>query len=79
MTKDDLMEHWDAIVTDGRSTLAAAERHLADLSTDASRARTWTAARSGRPSNDGWRAWDSVRVGSSYVAWTRSTGRRRGS
>lgn len=31
MTKDDLMEHWDAIVTDPRCTLAAAEAHLARL------------------------------------------------
>jgi phenylacetate-coenzyme A ligase PaaK-like adenylate-forming protein len=32
MTKDDLMAHWDAIVTDPRCTLAAAEAHLARLS-----------------------------------------------
>ncbi len=35
MTKDDLMQHWDAIVTDPRCTLAAAEAHLAQLTTDA--------------------------------------------
>lgn len=35
MTKDDLMEHWDAIVTDARCTLAAAEAHLGRLTTDA--------------------------------------------
>jgi len=29
MTKDDLMQHWDAIVTAPRCTLASAERHLA--------------------------------------------------
>ncbi|MET0903625.1 MAG: hypothetical protein ABWZ52_10330, partial [Acidimicrobiales bacterium] len=28
MTKDDLMAHWDDIVTDGRLTLAAVESHL---------------------------------------------------
>ena len=35
MTKGDLMEHWDAIVTDPRCTLAAAETHLAGLTADA--------------------------------------------
>ena len=35
MTKDDLMEQWDAIVTDPRCTLAAAEAHLATLVADA--------------------------------------------
>ncbi len=35
MTKDDLMQHWDAIVTDERCTLAAAETHLAHLTGDA--------------------------------------------
>ncbi len=35
MTKSDLMEHWDAIVTDSRCTLAAAETHLAGLTADA--------------------------------------------
>ena len=29
------MEHWDAIVTDPRCTLAAAETHLAGLTADA--------------------------------------------
>ncbi len=29
MTKGDLMEHWDAIVTDPRCTFKAAETHLA--------------------------------------------------
>ena len=35
MTKGDLMQHWDAIVTDERCTLAAAETHLAQLTGDA--------------------------------------------
>lgn len=35
MTKADLMANWDAIVTDPRCTLAAAEAHLAGLTTDA--------------------------------------------
>lgn len=35
ITKDDLMENWDAIVTDRRCMLAAAEAHLAHLTTDA--------------------------------------------
>src|SRR5512139_135372 len=35
MTKDDLMEHWDSIVTDPRCTLAAAEAHLGALVADA--------------------------------------------
>jgi len=35
MTKDDLMANWDAIVTDRRCTLQAAEAHLARLSSDA--------------------------------------------
>jgi phenylacetate-CoA ligase len=35
MTKSDLMRHWDAIVTDPRCTLDAAEAHLAHLTSDA--------------------------------------------
>ncbi len=35
MTKGDLMKHWDAIVTDPRCTLAAAEAHLSALVADA--------------------------------------------
>jgi hypothetical protein len=35
MTKDDLMGHWDEIVTDPRLTLERAERHLAGLTSDA--------------------------------------------
>jgi phenylacetate-coenzyme A ligase PaaK-like adenylate-forming protein len=35
MTKDDLMAHWDDIVTDRRVTLAAAEAHIARLTSDA--------------------------------------------
>ncbi|TET95101.1 MAG: phenylacetate--CoA ligase family protein [Dehalococcoidia bacterium] len=35
MTKDDLMEHWDDIVTDRRLTLDLAESHLGRLTTDA--------------------------------------------
>jgi phenylacetate-CoA ligase len=35
MTKSDLMTHWDSIVADRRCTLAAAEAHLAMLTTDA--------------------------------------------
>lgn len=35
MTKDDLMQNWDVIVTDERCTLAAAEAHLATLTGDA--------------------------------------------
>jgi len=35
MTKDDLMSHWDDIVTDRRLTLDIAERHLAGLTSDA--------------------------------------------
>lgn len=35
MTKNDLMADWDAIVTDPRCTLAAAEAHVATLTTDA--------------------------------------------
>jgi phenylacetate-CoA ligase len=35
MTKDDLMAHWDDIVTDRRLTLADVEKHLAGLTTDA--------------------------------------------
>lgn len=34
MTKDDLMASWDAIVTDRRCTLQAAETHLAALTSD---------------------------------------------
>src|SRR5262249_44576345 len=34
MTKDDLMQHWDAIVTAPRCTLASAERHLARVTGD---------------------------------------------
>ncbi len=35
MTKGDLMEHWDVIVTDPRCTFKAAETHLAGLTADA--------------------------------------------
>jgi len=35
MTKADLMSNWDAIVTDSRLTLDAAEHHLANLRSDA--------------------------------------------
>ncbi len=35
MTKDDLMEHWDDIVTDRRLTLDLAESYLGSLTTDA--------------------------------------------
>jgi phenylacetate-coenzyme A ligase PaaK-like adenylate-forming protein len=35
MTKSDLMANWDAIVTDRRATLAAAEAHLERLTADA--------------------------------------------
>lgn len=35
MTKADLMTHWDAIVTDRRCTLTAAEVHVSNLTTDA--------------------------------------------
>lgn len=35
MTKDDLMSHWDAIVTDPRLTLDLAERHLRTITGDA--------------------------------------------
>ena len=35
MTKDDLMAHWDAIVTDRRLTLGMVERHLAGVTSDA--------------------------------------------
>ncbi|HVM08467.1 MAG TPA: hypothetical protein VM345_08400 [Acidimicrobiales bacterium] len=34
MTKSDLMEHWDGIVTDRSLTLTGANRHLADLADD---------------------------------------------
>jgi phenylacetate-coenzyme A ligase PaaK-like adenylate-forming protein len=35
MTKDDLMAHWDGIVTDRRLTLGLVERHVAGLTSDA--------------------------------------------
>jgi phenylacetate-coenzyme A ligase PaaK-like adenylate-forming protein len=35
MTKDDLMAHWDGIVTDRRLTLELVERHVAGLTSDA--------------------------------------------
>ena len=35
MTKDDLMEHWDDIVTERRLTLDLVESHLSSLTTDA--------------------------------------------
>jgi phenylacetate-coenzyme A ligase PaaK-like adenylate-forming protein len=63
MTKDELMAHWDAIVTDRRLTLAAVERHLAGLTADAYLFDEVHAIASGGSTGrrgvyvHGWRAW----------------------
>jgi phenylacetate-coenzyme A ligase PaaK-like adenylate-forming protein len=63
MTKDDLMDHFDEIVTDSRLTRDVVERHLAALRTDAYLLDTYHACASGGSSGrrgafvydfDGW-------------------------
>jgi phenylacetate-coenzyme A ligase PaaK-like adenylate-forming protein len=59
MTKDDLMAHWDDIVTDRGVTLAAAEEHLERLTTDAYfMDRYHVVASSGSSGRRGVFAWD---------------------
>ena len=72
MTKDDLMEHWDDIVTDRRLTLDLVERHLDSLTTDAYLLDRYHAVASGGSSGRrgvfvyDWDAWTL-----SYLGFTR--------
>jgi phenylacetate-CoA ligase len=69
MTKDDMMAHWDTIVTDRRLTLAIAERHLADLTRDAYLFDEFHVVSSGGSTGHrgvfayGWEPWTLVGIG----------------
>ena len=69
MTKNDLMAHWDDIVTDRRLTLDAVERHLAGLTSDAYLADEFHAVASGGSTGTrgvyvfGWEPWAEAYAG----------------
>ena len=69
MTKHDLMEHWDDIVTDPRLRLDGVERHLAGLTSDAYLLDEFHAVASGGSTGRrgvfvfGWNAWATAYAG----------------
>jgi phenylacetate-CoA ligase len=73
MTKDDLMDHWDEIVTDPRLTLEIVNDHLQSITTDTYLFDEVHAVASGGSSGRrgvfawGWEAWASASVG--LIRW----------
>jgi phenylacetate-coenzyme A ligase PaaK-like adenylate-forming protein len=69
MTTDDLMANWDEIVTDPRLSLAAVDRHVADLTSDAYLLDEFHAVASGGSTGRrgvfvyGWNAWAAANAG----------------
>ena len=69
MTTDDLMAHWDEIVTDPRLSLAAVDRHVAGLTSDAYLLDEFHAVASGGSTGRrgvfayGWNAWAAANAG----------------
>jgi phenylacetate-coenzyme A ligase PaaK-like adenylate-forming protein len=79
MTKDDLMAHWDAVVTDRRLTLEVVERHLAGLTADAYLLDEFHVCASGGSTGrrgvyvHGWKAWAEEYAGfMRHVLWDRA-------
>lgn len=79
MTKDDLMAHWDEIVTDRRLSHGLVERHLAGLTSDAYLLDEFHAVASGGSTGRrgvfiyGWEAWATAWAGFLRTAiWDRS-------
>jgi phenylacetate-CoA ligase len=79
MSKDELMENWDGIVTDRRLSLADVDRHLSGLTSDAYLHDEFHAVASGGSSGRrgvfayGWQAWIAAYVGFPRMAlWDRA-------
>lgn len=79
MTTSDLMAHWDEIVTDPRLSLAAVDRHLAGLTSDAYLLDEFHAIASGGSTGRravfvyGWNAWAAANAGFlRTMMWDRS-------
>lgn len=80
MTKGDLMEHWDSVVTDARLTLPAARAHLDRLDVEgfspfAGEFLVLTSGGStGEPGIFCWSIAEMVRFGVSSIRWSAATG-----
>jgi phenylacetate-coenzyme A ligase PaaK-like adenylate-forming protein len=80
MTKGDLMEHWDDVVTDARLTLAAARSHLDRLDAEGFRALAaeylvlTSGGSTGEPGIFCWSFDEMARFGVSSIRWSAANG-----